>query len=101
MSTFARLRKLSGIVVSAGLLSLLGTGLASAHVTAHVDDPVRGASDVALAFRVPNETDDAPTTRIEVHLPLDHPLLGVLVRPHPGWRVTATTSSLAAPCHHR
>ena len=92
-----RLRRLAGILMSAGILLVSGAGAANAHVTAHVDDPVRKAADVAVTFRVPNETDDAPTTRLDVHLPLDHPLLGVLLQPHPGWQGKATTSTLTQP----
>jgi uncharacterized protein YcnI len=65
-----------------------------------VDDATAGASDVAVTFRVPNEVDDAATTRLEVHLPADHPLLDVLLPVHPGWTGKATIGRLPKPLRY-
>jgi uncharacterized protein YcnI len=71
--------------------------VASAHVTVHCDDAVRGASDAAVMFRVPNEESHAATIKLAVVFPTDHPLLDVLVEPHPGWHTTVRTAKLPRP----
>jgi uncharacterized protein YcnI len=70
---------------------------ASAHVTVHTDTPVVGASDAVVAFRVPNEQDAATVTKVAVQLPTDHPLLGVLVSPHPGWTSSVKQAKINPP----
>jgi uncharacterized protein YcnI len=72
-------------------------GPVSAHVTVHSDNPTRGASDAVVTFRVPNEQNNATTTKLAVALPTDHPLLGVLVAPRPGWKSTVKNSTLNPP----
>ena len=47
------------------------------HITVHSDQAVAGATDAAIAFRVPNEEANAQTTKIPVVFPTDHPLIGV------------------------
>ena len=79
------------------LLVAMLAGPAFAHVTVHADDPKQGATDVRIAFRVPNESDTAETTKVEIALPTDHPLIGVLVEPTPGWTFTTTTGTLPKP----
>ena len=50
-----------------------------------------------VAFRVPNERDDASTNKIEVSFPLDHPLPFVSVKPVPGWKVKVVEGKLPKP----
>jgi uncharacterized protein len=50
-----------------------------------------------ISFRVPNEEPKADTTKLEIDLPMDHPIASVSVRPVPGWTATTTTSTLATP----
>jgi uncharacterized protein YcnI len=50
-----------------------------------------------LTFRVPNEEDSAFTTKVQVFLPTDHPVLGVLVHPQDGWTAKVTTTKLKTP----
>ncbi len=87
--------------VSVGALAtallLIGAVPASAHITVHSDDPVRGASDAAVMFRTPNEESHAATVKLQVFFPTDQPLLGVLVDPHPGWHAGVKTAKLAHP----
>ncbi|MGF7238982.1 MAG: YcnI family protein, partial [Frankia sp.] len=78
------------------LVGVLATP-AAAHVTVHSDNPTVGAADAILTFQVPNEQADAAVTRLEIQLPTTPPLLGVLVRPHPGWTSTVTMTRLATP----
>jgi uncharacterized protein YcnI len=76
---------------------LTAAGVASAHVTVHPDSYAKGATDGALTFRVPDESDTASTTKVQLFLPTDHPLLGVLVSPHDGWTAKVTDTKLKTP----
>ncbi|MGN9839809.1 YcnI family copper-binding membrane protein [Nonomuraea sp. H19] len=69
---------------------------ALAHVTIQPGTAEQGGF-TKVAFRVPNERDDASTTKIEVSFPADHPLAFVSVKPVPGWEVKVTESKLPAP----
>ncbi|MFI6334593.1 YcnI family protein [Streptomyces sp. NPDC050535] len=84
----------------AGLTSaavLAAAGAAFAHVTVHPESYAKGATDGVLTFRVPNEEDTASTTKVQVFLPTDHPVLGVLVTPEEGWTAQVTTTKLKTP----
>ncbi|MFJ5303708.1 YcnI family protein [Streptomyces sp. NPDC088350] len=82
-------------LATAGVLA--AAGVASAHVTVHPESYAKGATDGVIAFRVPNEEDKASTTKVQVFLPTDHPVLGVLVTPQNGWTAKVTTSKLKTP----
>ena len=56
---------------------------AFAHVTVNPKEAAQGGY-AKLAFRVPNERDNASTTKLEVNLPADHPFASVSVRPAAG-----------------
>lgn len=76
--------------------AVMAPGAAHAHVTVNPDTAEAGGY-ATLAFRVPNERDDAATTRVEVVFPQDAPLGHASVRPVPGWTSTVTTKKLAEP----
>ncbi|WP_329268717.1 YcnI family protein [Streptomyces sp. NBC_01451] len=82
-------------LTAAGVLA--AAGAASAHVTVHPESYAKGATDGVLTFRVPNEEDTASTTEVQVFLPTDHPVLGVLVTPEEGWTAKVTTTKLRTP----
>ncbi|MCH5677484.1 YcnI family copper-binding membrane protein [Streptomyces gilvus] len=82
-------------LTAAGLLA--AAGIASAHVTVHPESYAKGATDGVLTFRVPNEEDNAGTTKVQVFLPTDHPVLGVLVSPQDGWTAKVTNTKLKTP----
>jgi uncharacterized protein YcnI len=84
------------VPLGAVLLVLMVPGVADAHVTLHPDRVARGATDVELTFRCPNERDDA-TVALAVYLPTSTPLLGVLTDPPPGWSASVHTVRLAHP----
>ncbi|MBF8192010.1 YcnI family protein [Nonomuraea sp. K274] len=69
---------------------------ALAHVTIQPGSAEQGAF-TKVAFRVPNERDDASTVKVEVAFPTDHPLAFVTVKPVPGWDVKVTEGKLPAP----
>ena len=82
MSTARTTLRRAGVVTALAAAGVLtAAGVASAHVTVHPDSYAKGATDGVLTFRVPNEEDTASTTKVQVFLPTDHPVLGVLVSP--------------------
>ncbi|HWA65956.1 MAG TPA: YcnI family protein [Mycobacteriales bacterium] len=92
-----RLRRLATVVVVAPIVVLAAALPASAHVTVHSYDAVRGGSDAVLSFRTPNEMDNATTVKLQVFLPTDTPLLGVLVQPLDGWQFAVKNITLNKP----
>ena len=50
-----------------------------------------------VAFRVPNERDDASTTQVRVTLPQDQPIGSVQTTPVAGWKITTATRQLDKP----
>ncbi|MEW2255866.1 YcnI family protein [Streptomyces sp. NPDC047869] len=91
------LRRAGALVALSAVGVLAATGVASAHVTVHPESYAKGATDGVLTFRVPNEEDGASTSKVQVFLPTDHPVLGVLVRPRDGWTPKVTTTKLKTP----
>jgi uncharacterized protein YcnI len=85
------MRSLKTLAVAA-VLVLAFAAPASAHVAIQPAEAAQG-SYAKLAFRVPNEQDNAATVKLEVQLPTDQKFQSVSVRPLPGWTsaVTATT----------
>ncbi len=71
-------------------------GVAQAHVTVQPGSAEGGGFSV-VAFRVPNERDDASTTKLQVVLPKDQAIGSVQTTPVPGWTVKTTTRHLAQP----
>ncbi|MEU5314671.1 YcnI family protein [Streptomyces sp. NPDC021562] len=93
----AALRRAATVTALTAASVLAAAGAASAHVTVHPESYAKGATDGVLTFRVPNEEDTASTTKVEVVLPTDHPVLGVLVTPQAGWTAKVTTAKLKNP----
>lgn len=93
----ATLRRTGVVTALAAAGVLTAAGAASAHVTVHPDSYAKGATDGALSFRVPDESDTTSTTKVQLFLPTDHPLLGVLVSPHDGWSAKVTNTKLRTP----
>ncbi|MFB7757819.1 DUF1775 domain-containing protein, partial [Streptomyces sp. NPDC056121] len=91
------LRRTGSVTALAAAGVLAAAGIASAHVTVHPESYAKGATDGVLTFRVPNEEDAASTTKVQVFLPADHPVLGVLVTPQDGWTAKVTNTKLKTP----
>ncbi|MEV8503926.1 YcnI family protein [Actinoplanes sp. NPDC051475] len=83
-----------GSVVAALTLALAVP--AAAHVTVNPNTAVQGGY-TKVTFRVPNETDTASTTKVEVSLPSDAPFASVSLKPVAGWTMTAEKGKLAQP----
>ncbi len=86
---------LAGGVAASTVLILAGT--ASAHVSVQPEGEAAKGGYAVINFKVPNERDDAATTKLEVNFPTDHPLASVMPQPVPGWDIKVTTSKLAKP----
>jgi periplasmic copper chaperone A len=71
-------------------------GPASAHVTVNPREATQGGY-TRVAFRVPNESDTASTTKLEVFLPQETPIASVSTMPVPGWTVVVERGRPAAP----
>lgn len=78
----------------AGALSFAGP--AAAHVTVSPEEETQGGY-ARVAFRVPNESDTASTTKLEVFLPADAPVASVSTMTVPGWTVAVTKAKPAKP----
>ncbi|KQV94267.1 YcnI family protein [Streptomyces sp. Root369] len=96
-TTRITLRRVGLVTALAAVGVLTAAGVAAAHVTVHPDSYAKGATDGVLTFRVPNEEDTAATTKVQVFLPTDHPVLGVLVSPQDGWTAKVTNTKLETP----
>ncbi|MGH9023944.1 MAG: YcnI family protein, partial [Acidimicrobiia bacterium] len=91
-------RALTGAVL-AGLSGAVALGVAapaSGHVSVNPGEATKGGF-TKLSFRVPNERDNAGTTKIEVTFPEAQPVAHVSVRPQTGWTVTIQKAKLARP----
>jgi uncharacterized protein YcnI len=98
MSVSRTLLRRAGVGTTLAAATVLAAaGAAFAHVTVHPESYAKGATDGVLTFRVPNEENKAATTKVQVFVPTDHPVLGVLVTPQNGWTAKVTTSKLKTP----
>ncbi|HUI47638.1 MAG TPA: YcnI family protein [Acidimicrobiia bacterium] len=88
------LRRVAVIVATTSVALVLFAGPAWAHVKVEPASAPKG-SDAVLAFVVPNEKDNATTTKVTVQFPTDHPIAEALVEAMPGW--TAQTTPLQLP----
>ncbi|MGW1085152.1 YcnI family copper-binding membrane protein [Streptomyces sp. NPDC002596] len=91
---------LSRIAVVGGVAAstvLILAGTASAHVSVQPQGEAAKGGYATINFKVPNERDNASTTKLEVNFPTDHPLASVMPQPVPGWKIDVTRSKLAKP----
>jgi periplasmic copper chaperone A len=85
------------LVGAAATVALAGAaGPATAHVTVSSTDAAPGGYG-KLVFRVPNESDSAATTKLQVTMPADAPFASVSTKPHPGWKVQVDEARLPQP----
>jgi periplasmic copper chaperone A len=85
--------KKSVAALAAGAL-LVVPAAAGAHVTLNPNTaPAKGFTE--LLVRVPNETDNTNTTKIDMQFP--HGFVQVSYEPRPGWTFKVTKTKLAKP----
>ncbi|CAM5475018.1 hypothetical protein SALBM311S_11617 [Streptomyces alboniger] len=70
---------------------------AFAHVSVQPEGVAAKGGYAVIDFKVPNERDNASTTKLEVNFPTDHPLASVMPEPLPGWDIKVTKSKLDKP----
>jgi uncharacterized protein len=81
----------------AGTAVLALSAPAFAHVTVQPEGTAAKGGYAVVDFRVPNERDNASTTKLEVNFPTDHPLASVMPEPVDGWNIKITKSKLSKP----
>jgi len=85
------------IAAAAGLALAMAAPLAaSAHVSVSPDDSDAGAYS-NFDFKALNESVTATTTRLEITLPTDTPIVSVSYQPTPGWSTEVITDTLPTP----
>ncbi|MGW5210348.1 YcnI family copper-binding membrane protein [Streptomyces sp. NPDC004051] len=85
----------AGAVAGVAVLTL--SAPAFAHVSVQPEGEAAKGGYAVVNFKVPNERDNASTTKLEVTFPADHPLASVLPQPVDGWDVKVTKSKLDKP----
>ena len=81
-------------LAAAAVAALALPATAQAHVTLQPSEATAGGYTVENV-RVPNETDDAVTTKVDVQFPSG--FAGASYQATPGWKVKVTTKKLAEP----
>jgi uncharacterized protein YcnI len=86
-----------GLALTAAGIAVVALPMAAqAHVEVQPSQ-VEGGDFSVVALRVPNERDDASTTKMRVILPKDRPLGSVQTTATPGWKVATATRKLSKP----
>ena len=91
-----RLLGRAGVGALAVAGAVFAAGPAWAHVTIQPGSAPQGGF-ATFAIQVPNETEDANTTQVEVEFPADHPIPFVSVEPVPGWTIDVERTELETP----
>lgn len=89
-------RRMLATAVAIAAAMLVVPSVALAHVTVQPES-VEGGSFAVVAFRVPNERDNASTTKVRVLLPEEQPVGSVRTTPVPGWEIATKTRTLDEP----
>ncbi|MEV8069491.1 YcnI family protein, partial [Streptomyces sp. NPDC085995] len=92
-----RTSRLVTVGALAGTAVLAVSVPAFAHVTVQPEGAAAKGGYAVVDFKVPNERDNASTTKLEVNFPADHPLASVMPQPIDGWKIQVTKSALAKP----
>ncbi|MER5520163.1 YcnI family protein [Streptomyces sp. NPDC002763] len=92
-----KISRVAAVTAVAGTAVLVVSSPAFAHVSVQPEGTAAKGGYAVIDFKVPNERDDASTTKLEVNFPADHPLASVMPQPMAGWKVEVTKSKLAKP----
>ncbi|MER7838386.1 YcnI family protein [Streptomyces sp. NPDC096040] len=92
-----KVSRIAAVAVVAGTAVLAVSSPAFAHVTVQPEGAAAKGGYAVIDFKVPNERDNASTTKLEVSFPTDHPLASVMPQPMAGWKIEVTKSKLAKP----
>ncbi|GAB2831005.1 YcnI family protein [Streptomyces chlorus] len=89
--------RIAAVGAVAGVAVLTLSAPAFAHVSVQPEGEAAKGGYAVVNFKVPNERDNASTTKLEVTFPTDHPLASVMPQPVDGWDVKVTKSKLDKP----
>ncbi|MFV0134923.1 YcnI family protein [Streptomyces sp. HMX87] len=89
--------RLAAVGALAGAAVLVLSSPAFAHVSVQPEGTAAKGGYATVNFKVPNERDNASTTKLEVTFPADHPLSSVMPAPVPGWKAKVTKGKLDKP----
>ncbi|MET9731742.1 YcnI family protein [Streptomyces sp. NPDC006458] len=89
--------RIAAAAAVAGTTVLALASPALAHVSVQPEGKAAKGGFAVVDFKVPNERDNASTTKLEVSFPADHPLASVMPEPVPGWDAKVTKSKLDKP----
>jgi uncharacterized protein YcnI len=89
-------RHLLTVGAAVGLAATATIGVASAHVTADAGKAVKGGYG-KVVFRVPTESKTAGTIKLQITLPLDHPIASARTLPVAGWTAQITNAPVNPP----
>ncbi|MFM9694772.1 YcnI family copper-binding membrane protein [Streptomyces europaeiscabiei] len=89
--------RIAAVGALAGSAVLLLSGPAFAHVSVAAEGTAAKGGYATVNFKVPNERDDATTTKLEVNFPTDHPLASAQPEAIPGWKIKVTKAKLDKP----
>ncbi|MGW0706485.1 YcnI family copper-binding membrane protein [Streptomyces sp. NPDC002643] len=89
--------RIAAVGALAGSAVLVLSGPAFAHVSVVAEGTAAKGGYAVVDFKVPNERDDASTTKLEVNFPTDHPLASAQPEAIPGWKIEVTKAKLDKP----
>lgn len=89
--------RITATAAVAGATVLALSSPALAHVSVQPEGEAAKGGYAVLGFKVPNERDNASTTKLEINFPTDHPLASVMPQPVEGWDIQVTKSKLDKP----
>ncbi|MGW7407931.1 YcnI family copper-binding membrane protein [Streptomyces sp. NPDC054833] len=92
-----KVSRLAAAAAVAGSAVLALSAPAFAHVSVQPEGTAAKGGYAVVDFKVPNERDNASTTKVEVNFPADHPLASVMPQPVAGWTAEVTKSKLDKP----
>ena len=92
-----KVSRLTAVGAAAASAVLALSAPAFAHVSVQPESEAAKGGYVVVDFKVPNERDNASTTKLEINFPADHPLASVMPQPVAGWHAQVTKSRLDKP----
>lgn len=91
------LTRASVVASAASAVLLVSVVPAFAHVSVSPEGAAAKGGYATVNFKVPNERDNASTTKLEVSFPAGQPLASVMTEPVPGWKAKVTKTKLDKP----
>lgn len=92
-----KVSRIAAVGTLAGTAVLALSVPAFAHVSVQPEGTAAKGGYAVVDFKVPNERDNASTTKLEVTFPTDHPLASAMPEPVNGWDIKVTKSELDKP----